>query len=470
MSAPGPDSVHPTPGGLRGARRAVAWALGLLVATAACANTDPLSDLLTTPGSAGLGAVTRIERSPYLGGGTRYDLLPLYLYEGERLFLHASRGGLKVYKNETQRIDVFLDRRFDGFSADRTPPSLAGMAERSPSVDLGVSWRYRQPWGTVQAEWLHDVEGASNGSEFRLAYAYDWRSGRLALRPSVTLSARNAKLNNYYYGVAPGEATPARPAYAPGAGIDTSLALYGAYDLSERWRLLGGVSATWLDRRVRASPIVQKGVYPAVFIGAAYDFGSRERLWAGESSPTYVKVFHGSASAQGCHLIRIMTLRCISTANVNPTSVTGVQIGKPFIEKLNGWPLDFVGYLGLVRHNDNGLQHNGMQLDAFMKAYYYGFPWSARVRTRLGFGAGVSAAQYAPYEEVSSLASTSRLLTYLEPTIDFSLGDLIGSRLLKNTYLGFGVSHRSGIFGSSSLLGNVNGGSNYIYTYLETVL
>ena len=255
--ASGQKTGCPVSGRWCGIRRAVAGALGLLLAAAACANTDPLSDLLTIPGSAGLGAMTRIERSPYLGGGTRYDLLPLYLYEGDRLFLHASRGGLKVFKNETQRVDVFLDRRFDGFPADRIPPSLAGMAPRVPSVDLGVSWRYRQPWGTVQAELLHDIEGASNGSELRLAYSFDWRSGRLALRPSVTLSARDAKLNDYYYGVAPSEALPGRPAYAPGAGIDTSLALYGSYDLSAGWRLLGGVSVTRLSRGVRASPIVQ---------------------------------------------------------------------------------------------------------------------------------------------------------------------------------------------------------------------
>ena len=47
------------------------------------------------------------------------------------------------------------------------------------------------------------------------------------------------------------------------------------------------------------------------------------------------------------------------------------------------------------------------------------------------------------------------------------MGDLIGARALRETYLGLGVSHRSGIFGSSQLLGNVNGGSNYLYGYLE---
>ena len=70
-----------------------------------------------------------------------------------------------------------------------------------------------------------------------------------------------------------------------------------------------------------------------------------------------------------------------------------------------------------------------------------------------------------------SLASpTSKLLNYLDPSIDVSLGDLINSHALKDTFIGVGVSHRSGIFGASRILGGVNGGSNYMYTYLETKL
>lgn len=450
-------------------------AAGCFALTAAHANnTDTLSDLLNTPGSAGLGFVVRAEQSPYVGGGVRYDLLPLYLYEGERLFLHASRVGLKVFKDETQRVDLFVEQRFEGFPDDRIPPSLAGMAERGAGIDAGVSYRYRQPWGTLQAEFLHDAGSLSKGNELRLSYGYDWRSGRLTLRPSLTLAARDAKLNNYYYGVLPGEATVGRPAYAPGSGINTTLGLYGSYDLSDGWRLLGGITRTALDSKVRASPIVRKAPQTALFFGAAYDFGTHKRSWAEESSPIYLKVLYGKSSDDGCHLIKIATLRCTSTATVNSTRITGVQVGKPFIEQFNGWPLDFVGYLGLLQHDDRGLAPNGLQLDAFMKAYYSGFPWNERVKTRLGLGIGISMAQRVPYMESSSQAArgraTSRLLTYLDPSIDFSIGDLLGNRALKNTYLGLGVSHRSGIFGASRLLGNVNGGSNYIYTYLETVL
>lgn len=459
--------------------RRPAWLSVLLLgaaigATPAFANTDPLSDLLTVPGSAALGLAVRAEQSPYAGGGTRYDLLPLYLYEGKRVFLHGSRVGLKLFDEESQRVDLFLDQRFEGYADDRLPPSLAGMAERGSGLDAGMSYRYRQPWGTLQAEYLQDAAGFSKGSELRLSYSYDWRSGRLVLRPSLMVATRSARLNNYYYGVRPGEATATRPAYAPGSGINTTLGLYGSYALDGGWRLLGGVTHTLLNSKIKGSPIIGKSAQTGVFFGAAYDFGSYKGGWTEASSPTHLKLLYGKSTADGCHLVKIVTLTCASTAKVNSTRIAGVQIGKPFIERLNGWPLDIVGYVGVLQHDDRGLAPNGLQLDAFMKAYYYGFPWSERVNTRLGLGAGISLTQRVPYAESSGQAArsrqTSRLLNYLEPSIDVSLGDLIGSRALKDTYLGFGVSHRSGIFGASRLLGNVNGGSNYIYTYLETVL
>ena len=449
---------------------------GLFAVTSARAigDLEPLTNILSVPGSAGLGMVARVERSPYLDGGNRYDLLPLYLYEGERFFLHANRGGVKLLKDDTQRVDLFVEQRLEGFPSDRLPAGLAGMATRDSGIDLGLSWRYRQPWGTVQAELLHDVGGFSKGSEFRLGYTYDWRSGPWMLRPSLSLALRDARLNNYYYGVQAGEARPGRAAYAPGAGLNTSLGLYGSYDLTQRWRLLAGVSATVLDSKLKDSPIVQKRVLPGVYVGAVYDFGGHEREWARDSSPTWFKLLYGKATDDGCHLIKVLTAQCLSTATVNPTSISAIQVGKPFLQNVNGWPLDFVGYAGLTSHNDRGLQANGLQLDLFMKAFYSGFPWSERVKTRLGMGVGVSLAQRVPYIEASSQAASgkpaSRMLLYLDPTIDVSLGDLLGSRALKETYIGFGVSHRSGIFGASRLLGNVNGGSNYIYTYVETAL
>jgi len=434
------------------------------------ANSDPLIGVLSGSGDAGLGVAWRAERSPYRGAGMRYDLVPLYLYEGQFLYLHAYRIGLKLDRAPDRRFDVFLSHRFEGYPYDRIPDSLAGMAERGPGVDAGVSYERRGKWGIAYAELLRDVSDASKGSELRLGYNYEWRSGGLLLKPSLMLAWRSARLNDYYYGVRSSEATGLRPAYQPGGGTNAGIGLNMQYNLTERWRLLAGLSATRWASGVRRSPIVEDRTQVSAFMGVAYDFApTQAKLWQ-KGTPLLVKLMRGRSTE--CNLLPIMRVSCYSTGTNDPTSVAAVEIGRPFVERLNGWPLDFVGYFGLLRHHEHGLQGDFWQLNAYMKAYFYGFPWSERVRTRIGFGAGVSFAQKVPFVEVRDQErrgrNASRLLNYLDPSIDVSLGDLFGMRALRETYLGVGVSHRSGIFGTSQLLGNVNGGSNYIYTYIES--
>ena len=451
----------------------IAWAWLFLVSAAAfppaaMAHTGPSGDLLVVPGSAGLGAMIRSERSTYKGAGVSHDLVPLYLYEGKRFFLHPMRAGLKLSDDGGHRVDLFLEHRFEGFPYGRIPPALAGMQARQSTTDLGVSYTYRAAWGNLRAEFAHDALDVTKGEELRFGYSYDWNSGRWHLRPALTLMQRSAKLNNYYYGVRADEAKANRPEYMPGAGTDAWLGLYGYYDLSRGWRFLGGLGVNLLDSHVRKSPIVRDANRPTLFLGAAYDFGSYHRAFE-EHEPLMVKLLYGRST--DCNLNQTMTLRCTSVDTVDNTRIAEVELGKPFITRVHDWPLDVVGYVSLLHHDDNGRQDDSWQVNAYMKAFYYGFPWSDRVRTRIGFGAGVSFAQRVPFVEARDQArrgqSTSRVLNYLDPSIDISVGDLIGSRALKETYFGFGTSHRSGIFGSSRLLGNVNGGSNYIYTYVE---
>ncbi len=445
---------------------------GLLPQAQAQTRTDQISGLLQENNTAGLGFISRIEASPYVDGGNRRDLLPLYLYEGERFFLNADRAGLKLVDEDEHRLDLFLGRRLEGFPEDEMPDSLDGMDVRNTGVDLGLGWRYSQPWGNVRTLLMRDVGGISDGTELVVGYSRDWSSGRWTLRPDLSVSWRDSKLNNYYYGVKPHEATPDRPAYAPGSGVNVSLGLYGSYRILDNWRLLGGVSVTSLDSDARNSPIIEDQLQPALFVGAVYDFGTALTRWDDEDSPLLVKVFYGRASGDGCHMARIMTLRCTSLDHENPTSVTGVHVGRPFLERVNGWPLDFNGYVGLLYRDDRGRQADAWQIDAYMKAFYYGFPWSRWVDTRFGFGFGISYANHVPWHEVTSQARrerpTSKLLNYLDPTIDVNVGDIFRSDSWRQTYFGLGISHRSGIFASSRLLGNVNGGSNYIYAYLES--
>ncbi len=443
-------------------------ALGL-AAGAAGANSDPLVGAVSAPGGAGLGAAFRLERSPYQGAGVRNDFVPLYLYEGRFAYLHAFRVGLKLDSSPRHRFDLFLSHRFEGFPYDRRPASLAGMADRQPGLDVGASYAWRGDWGTAFGEVLHNATDASRGSEFRLGYSYDWRSGRLGLRPYALLALRDAKLNDYYYGVRPEEATALRPAYSPGAGVNSQFGLYGSYALSERWRVLAGLGVTRWSQGVRSSPIVDQRFETAVSLGLMYDFSPEHKPWP-EAKPLLVRLYAGRATE--CDVAKVVRLVCTSTRTRDETRVAALELGRPFVERLNGRPFDVVGYVGVLRHDEKGVQPDFWQLNAYMKGLWYGLPWSDRLRTRIGLGVGVSYAHGIPLlelrdQEKKDGRNTSRLLNYLDPTIDVSVGDLIGVRSLKETFVGLGVSHRSGIFGTSRLLGNVSGGSNYIYSYIE---
>lgn len=442
-----------------------------LAASAGAAGSDVLVDFLAIPGSAGLGAIQRLAYTPYRGATVSRDLVPLYMYEGKQAYLHATRAGLKLSERQDHDLEVFIDYRFEGFPSDQTPAILQGMARRNAGIDVGLAYRKREPWGNLDAEILHDANNLSHGTEMRLGYSVDLQSGRLHLRPSVVLARRNAALNNYYYGVRADETRADRPAYLPGAGLDYTAGLFAYYELSQRWRLLGGVGVTWLDAGVRHSPLVDDKLQPHAMVGAAYDFGSH-KPYSEPGLPLHLKLYGGRAT--DCNFLPAATFRCGSTRTADDTRIWGVDAGRPLIEHVNGWPLDFVAYLGLQLHDERGKAADALQVNAQIKAYYYGFPWSARVRTRVGFGAGFSMAQRVPLVEVEDQArrgrETSRFLNYLDPSLDVSVGDLVGSTRLKQTYLGIGISHRSGIFGASQILGNINGGSNFLYGYVESAL
>ena len=116
--------------------------VGLVLSLSASASpSDILVDLLAIPGSAGLGAILRSERTPYKNAAMSYDLISLYIYEGKRMFLHASRIGVKFTEQQHYGFDLFLDYRFEGHPFDQSPPILAGMRKHNPSVDVGAAYR-----------------------------------------------------------------------------------------------------------------------------------------------------------------------------------------------------------------------------------------------------------------------------------------------------------------------------------------
>ncbi len=444
---------------------------GLLTGAAGAAPPDPLIGLVSSEGRASVGLLVRAEQSPYRRADTRIDVMPLYVFESEHAYVYSYRAGLKFAVSDERYVDLFLSQRFEGTPSQSVPAALTGMAVREQGVDTGLALRQRH--GSIEAfgEARVDISGLSDGTELRMGLRQHADGERLSLMPYAVVSFRSTALNNYYYGVRPNEARAGRPEYRAGGGLDVTIGIDLRYRVSPGWQILGGLGITHLSGEIRESPIVSQRALLSGYVGAAYDFGTTVERWSARER-VIVRVLYGRST--DCNLIATMSLRCASTATEDRTSIVGAQIGRPFLENVNGWPLDFVGFVGVMRHQENGLQGDSWSVQGYMKAQYYGFPWSDYVRTRVGFGAGLSLAFQVPYVEVRDQArrdrGTSRLLNYLEPTIDVNLGDVVRVKALDDTYAGVGVSHRSGIFGQSRALGNVNGGSNYIYLYVESML
>jgi outer membrane protein len=425
--------------------------IGALAASPVFASSDPFSDVLPVGGAA-VGYVLRYERSTYRGAEGGADQIPLYLYEGEHAYLHGTRVGLK-FAHDAWRFDAFINYRFEGFTQDHRPESTAGLTVREPGFDGGLSLRRRTSWGTPYLELLRDVSHASEGTEVRAGYWNEWQRGRLTLRPHLFAAWRDAKLNDFYYGT---------PAYSAGAGVDLQAALYASYALTESWSLLGALTATRRSSEITGSPIAQNGLQGEAFVGFLYDFSPKQARWAPQSKPLIVKALYGHSS--DCDVLQVARLSCTTRHTVDNTNIAAVHVGRKLIEGAGGWPADLAGFIGLQRHYEKSYQADFWSALAFFKAYWYGFGWDRWVRTRVGIGAGVSYSEQIPQMELHDQGRRGRgnwkLLGYLDPSLDV--------RVAKETYVGVGVSHRSGAFGRSQFYGSVNGGSNYIYVSIES--
>ena len=417
-------------------------------------------DGVLAPGESGVGLTWRSEPSPYKGSDIDADLMPHFRYDSRYFYLQSDRIGLKLEDANT-RYELFLRRRLEGFASDHVPTRMAGLGTRAGGDDLGVAGRWRLGAGALYAEAMKNVSEESEGTELRLGYRYEgWWNGPLRWRPYLTLAWRDAKLNNYYYGV---------PGYEPGAGVNVELGALAAYRFTQRWQVLAAVGATRWSSAVSGSPALDDGTQPFAMLGLMYGFQpDQAREW--DRKPLILRFAYGGSS--DCDLMPILGWNCFSINTQDDTRIFTLDVGQVLVKGVNGWPLDLAGFIGFTRHDEAGLQQDFWQVNAYFKPYYYFGPWwRDRLRTRFGFGAGISYASRIPATEQRDQAlrnrDTSKLLLYLDPTIDINVGDLFRSKPLRETYVGIGVSHRSGIFGSSRLFNSVDGGSNYIYAFVE---
>ncbi len=410
-----------------------------------------------------------LDRGDLKGAENMRDFVPLYLYEGEYFFAHGASAGVHIFEKNNIKIDLYSRYRFDRLEPEDNP-LYEGVDPRRQSVDGGFNITISNDWGDVSATVVHDMLNRHQGSEVDLGYRYNWKSGRWLFSPFVSYVYQSSALVNYYYGVSETEARDDLPQYQADESQFYRLGLGASYNINRNSVVFTNLLFEDLDNSKTGSPMVDKSYLASAFVGFTYKFGNtlqsdqfrgdpnREKEWSWRvnygytTEKTFSKVHKGE----------------IEKNKDVDTNLAGLTLGK-LIQ--NGKKIDYWGRFSLNRRLEDGIQDDFWEYNAYVMAMGSGYsPWTKREVFRYGFGFGFSYAEEVPVAEVISQGdekNTARFLNYLEIQLDFPVRNFFEAKALKDCYIGMDVVHRSGIFGSSDILGNVNGGSNVLAGHLE---
>ncbi len=228
------------------------------------ANTADSRDIFM----AGVGAV--ITRNPHKGIGTESRGIPIFFYRKDKLSIYGPMVNYSLLKNADWEVRGVARMRFEGYE-DEDSKYLRGMNDREWTMELGGSLSRTLGEGRVTADITADVLNEHKGHEVTLSYNYDFRAAanirNLLATPSIGVTYRSSRLNDYYYGVRSSEALPGRPQYNVGDSTGLMTALRLNYRLNEKWSVMGMASVEWLGSEITDSPIVEKHYVASFLLG-----------------------------------------------------------------------------------------------------------------------------------------------------------------------------------------------------------
>ena len=422
------------------------------------------------PYTPAIGGAIRTGNDVYIGGGREPDLVPLYLYEGKWLFAYGTSGGLHAFKNDHVSFDLILRYRFDKLDPNDNE-QLNGLNERDQTLEGGLSASWFGRFGELNAEYVWDAQNNHNGNEFDLSYRYPFQWGNFTFTPFASLIWQDEDLVNYYFGISEEEsANTGIDAYDAGSATNFAYGINTSYQLTDHIFMFANIGSMAFDTAIRNSPIVEEDFSTAVYFGAGYLFGDMGEQRKGSVAKETTWSWRVNYGYTGNHNIVPEPMQGnFSESDKVQTNIGGLTLG--WLAQ-SGERVDFYAKAALYRHFEQGYQDDFWNYTFYMMAIGKGYmPWSDRLAFRWGFGFGFSAAEKVPFiEQVKQEdrdRNTSHFLNYLEWSVDFPIEGLIKSKATRNCFVGVTVVHRSGIFDTSDILGNVAGGADWYTLHLE---
>lgn len=426
-------------------------------------------------GNWSLGIGFRNGTFPYVGKDDVDDLLPLITYNGETFFIDGTRTGFHLYNSQDWLIGAYASYRFGGFN-EEDGEELDGM-DRDDGIDGRFAITRLTDYGSFTFDIGHDISNASGGWDADLRWGKAFIHGNYRIRPWIGITFEDQKLTNYYYGVNPSEVTSDRPEYKTESSLEWRYGIDMSYRFAQHHYIGFNMQYSELDSTKINSPIVVDNGRFSSFATYRYEFNDYQDdpyvngsiLKDLQKGEWYWRVAAGRLTNTTFN--KLLRFQQMFKPEERGTGLASVFVGKKIADNFMWLPLEAYVTAGYARRFEKGLQDDFNEYVLGFKAYFSKFPWSERIKTRIGIAEGVSYAAKVPFVEGEHIEnknrSASKFLNYLDWSIDVSVGDVFNLPKLKECYAGWSVHHRSGIFASSDFFGNVNGGSNVNTLYLQ---
>jgi outer membrane protein len=199
--------------------------------------------------------------------------LPIaYVDYDDWFYINLFRAGARFWSSQDGKkaIGFAVEPRIGFNSSDG--PRLAGMQTRRSSLLGGPTFDWEGDFGSLSVGYFTDLSGASHGGYLDALFNKPLvKNERWNVSGTLELSRLNSKIDNYYFGVMPGEVTPIRPFYQPGATTNVTFWLTGQYNLTKQYALMFGANVTQLGGAAANSPIVERRQVPLLYVGLGWN-------------------------------------------------------------------------------------------------------------------------------------------------------------------------------------------------------
>lgn len=379
------------------------------------------------------------------------DFMALLYLNGEVGYLEGMEGGFYLYEDSDDRISLMTRYRFFDIPSEFQNEIQGG------EFDFGFQYRtkHNNSWFS-DFEILSDSDGNAHAHAKTSYYIQDkwWE-----VRPTLAVDWRSSGFNNRYYGF---------DLFDLGTGFGVTAGIEGRAHIWRNFYALARIEGNWVDSNTADNPAMGQQTQLNTFLGIAFFPTPQERSqpYVPASEHTqYIRVAHGVGTF--ANMSDIM-LGWDWEPDPYNNKLTSVFYGRELTDDLFGIDLELYLHLGGVYHHSSEVQDTiGEGVVSFK--FYYEIDWPTR--WRIGFAEGISYASEVTYIEQTKMEDyeyrPSKLMNYLDVSIDVNMGDLLGTPDLEPLWVGWSLHHRSGIFEWSSAFSRIRGGSNYNTLYMQ---